>query len=102
MPVVNACGNGPCCAAPRWPDCRDCPHYPPTEKLLNAMEDARPADAPPLHWLGQRSAVEAEQMAAFEAGEPQWWLIGEGGVRYDETVPGLWEAVDEEDTTPAE
>ena len=61
------------------------------------VDDPKPVGVPV-----EEVTVEAEQMAAFEVGEPQWWLIGEGGVRYGETVPGLWEALDEEDTTPAE
>jgi hypothetical protein len=51
---------------------------PPLERRLRAMEDARPDDAPPLHTLGDAGEVEALQLAAFEAGEPEWWQASPG------------------------
>lgn len=44
-PVVNGGeGTGPCCDAPRWPECRDCVHYPEVERLLSEMEEAEAAE----------------------------------------------------------
>ena len=52
---------------------------PKVDRLTNAMEATRPADAPALCELpcGGRSYgdIEAEQMAAFEQGVPRWWLV---------------------------
>ncbi|BBC72541.1 conserved hypothetical protein [Altererythrobacter sp. B11] len=46
------------------------------ERRLLAMEAARPEDAPSLHSLGNDiGEVEALQLEAFEAGEPEWWLV---------------------------
>ncbi|UIP08121.1 hypothetical protein LY632_06925 [Erythrobacter sp. SDW2] len=81
-PVCNSDGRGPCCADPRWPDCRDCPHYPPVDRLEHAMAEARPADAPELWRLGEERAVEACQVEAFLAGDSEWWRVGADQVRY--------------------
>jgi len=51
---------------------------PPLERRLRAMEEARPADAPRPDTLGPWGEVEAVQLAAFEAGEPNWWLAAPG------------------------
>ncbi|MBC7158489.1 MAG: hypothetical protein H5U21_00355 [Porphyrobacter sp.] len=51
---------------------------PPVTRRLLAMEAARPADAPPMRSLGDLGKVEAAQLAAFEAGEPEWWLVAPG------------------------
>jgi len=48
---------------------------PSIEVRFRAMEAARPTDAPPLEALGPWGEVEAVQLAAFEAGEPNWWLL---------------------------
>ena len=40
-PVPNVGGEGPCCEAPRWPECRACPHYPAVERMLQEMEEAQ-------------------------------------------------------------
>ena len=89
-PVLNVDGSGPCCDRPRWPDCKDCVHYPPVSRLLNRMEDARPAHAPPLEQLGEYDEVEACQIDAFEAGEADWWRFGEDFVLYREDEWGEW------------
>ncbi|WP_394269110.1 hypothetical protein [Qipengyuania sp.] len=73
-PVCNVGGDGPCCAAPSWPGCRDCPHYPRVSRLLNEMEDQRPADVLPPAGDNAR-VLEALQIAAFEAGVGKWWRI---------------------------
>lgn len=53
------------------------------EERLCAMEDARPADAPPLSELAQTSdeigEIEALHLAAFEAGEAEWWMLSKTG-----------------------
>ena len=90
QPVCNTGGGGPCCADPRWPDCRDCPHYPPVDRLEYAMADARPADAPDLWRLGEERAVEAAQLMAFEMGDPAWWRTGAEGERYGQDEDGHW------------
>ncbi|WP_370030153.1 hypothetical protein [Qipengyuania mesophila] len=74
-PVVNVAGEGPCCDAPRWPQCRHCPHYPPVSRVIEEMAEQRPADAPLLHHLGDANAVEALQMEAFCAGVEEWWRV---------------------------
>lgn len=59
-----------------WVDGR---YVPPLSRALDAMEDARPADAPPMEHLGEIGAVEAAQLDAFLDGEDEWWLMdGEG------------------------
>ena len=43
-PVVNVGeGTGPCCDAPRWPECRDCVHFPAVERMLSELEEAEAA-----------------------------------------------------------
>ena len=74
-PVPNIAGEGPCCDAPDWPECRDCPHYPPLVRILREMEEDRPADAPATHQQGDAETVEGVQFEAFCAGLAQWWLL---------------------------
>lgn len=74
-PVLNVAGEGPCCDAPDWPQCRDCPHYPPVGRILREMEEDRPAGAPAPHEQGNGAAVEGVQIEAFCAGLAQWWLL---------------------------
>lgn len=74
-PVPNIAGEGPCCDAPDWPECRDCPHYPPLVRILREMEEDRPADAPAPHQQGDAETVECVQFEAFCAGLAQWWLL---------------------------
>ena len=74
-PVPNIAGGGPCCDAPDWPECRDCPHYPPLVRILREMEEDRPADAPAPHQQGDAETVEGVQFEAFCAGLAQWWLL---------------------------
>ena len=74
-PVINVAGEGPCCDAPDWPRCRDCPHYPPVGRILREMEEDRPAGAPAPHEQGDAAAVEGVQIEAFCAGLAQWWLL---------------------------
>ena len=74
-PVPNIAGEGPCCDAPDWPECRDCPHYPPLVRILREMEEDRPAGAPAPHEQGNGAAVEGVQIEAFCAGLAQWWLL---------------------------
>ncbi len=95
-PVPNVDGSGPCCDAPQWPACRDCPHYPAVGRLLEEMAEQRPPAAPPLHLLGEAGAVEACQMDAFEAGDAQWWRYGEDYVTYARDADGNWVAEAEE------
>ena len=65
----------------RGPDLQWCEHagamLPRVDRLLNAMDAARPAGARlPDQFGGYRAGeVEAEQMAAFEAGAERWWLV---------------------------
>lgn len=90
-PVCNLAGEGPCCDRPRWPDCEDCVHYPPEARLLDAMADERPADAPSLAELGgSREEIERCQMAAFEARDEDWWRYGAGWVLYTRAAGGGW------------
>ncbi len=46
---------------------------------LDAMDEARPDDAPPLsslaHTVDEIGEIEERQMAAFEAGEERWWEV---------------------------
>ena len=74
-PMPNIAGEGPCCDAPDWPECRDCPHYPPLVRILREMEEDRPADAPAPHQQGDAETVEGVQFEAFCAGLAQWWLL---------------------------
>jgi len=66
---------------------------PPLERRLRAMHAARPADAPPFHELGDAGEVEAVQLAAFEAGERDWWLAAPSG----EGAPGPAGGAEDED-----
>ncbi|MFN4114798.1 MAG: hypothetical protein ACK4GD_12740 [Sphingomonadaceae bacterium] len=41
-PVSNPGGHyAVCCDDPRWPECRDCPHFPPVDRALHELEEAR-------------------------------------------------------------
>lgn len=44
-------------------------------RILTAMERTRPADAPNIADRWPMGALEAEQMDAFMARHPQWWLV---------------------------
>ncbi|WP_095011787.1 hypothetical protein [Tsuneonella mangrovi] len=65
------------------PDMDDPEHWdagryiPPVSRILNAMEAARPrrAKAPHEFTGWNLDDVEAEQMAAFEAGVEEWWRV---------------------------
>ncbi len=94
-PVPNLAGEGPCCDAPRWPRCGDCPHFPEEEKLRCEMEEARPDDAPSVNLLGEPSAVEACQAEAFEAGDEDWWRYGADWKVFERDARGTWRAVEE-------
>ncbi|MCL4672437.1 MAG: hypothetical protein KJZ64_05775 [Sphingomonadaceae bacterium] len=94
-PVVNLHGEGPCCETPQWPQCRDCPHYSPVMRMLETLEEARPADAPQPHELGDADAVEEAQYAALLAGAPDWWRMGAGGVLHARSAYGTWWPEDE-------
>ncbi len=80
-----------CCAAPSWPECRECPHYPRVSRLIEEMDEARPADAPPVEALpGPAWEVEACQMAAFEAGDEDWWRYGADWALHTRNAAGEW------------
>ena len=96
-PVLSAKGEGPCCSEPRWPSCRACPHYPPVARLLNEMEDQRPLDAPEPDELGGDPAqIEECQIAAFEAGDEDWWRYGADFVAYAKNEFGDWAPLEDE------
>ena len=96
-PVLSAKGEGPCCGEPRWPSCRACPHYPPVARLLNEMEDQRPLDAPEADELGGDPAqIEECQIAAFEAGDEDWWRYGADFVAYAKNEFGDWAPLEDE------
>ena len=82
-----------CCDAPRWPQCRDCPQFPPVERLLCEMDEQRPGNAPPIEELGDRDMAEQCQMEAFEAQDPEWWRYGEGFELYEPDGYGGWRVV---------
>ena len=97
-PVLSAKGEGPCCSEPRWPSCRACPHYPPVARLLNEMEDQRPLDAPEPDELGGDPAqIEECQIAAFEAGDEDWWRYGVDFVAYAKNEFGDWAPIEDQD-----
>ena len=97
-PVLSAKGEGPCCGEPRWPSCRACPHYPPVARLLNEMEDLRPLDAPEPDELGGDPAqIEECQIAAFEAGDEDWWRYGVDFVAYAKNEFGDWAPIEDQD-----
>lgn len=97
-PVLSAKGEGPCCGEPRWPSCRACPHYPPVARLLNEMEDRRPLDAPEPDELGGDPAqIEECQIAAFEAGDEDWWRYGADFVAYAKNEFGDWAPIEDQD-----
>jgi hypothetical protein len=94
-PVCNAGGGaGPCCDAPSWPACRDCPHYPPVSRVLDEMDEARPADAPAPGLLGPVEEVEECQIDAFLSGDPEWWRVGAMDQRFARGPGGGWVAAD--------
>lgn len=66
-PVVNTEGEGPCCDRPRWPECRDCPHYPPLMRVLEGMDEDRPEDAPTVYELAAQLRA-AHALASAPAG----------------------------------
>lgn len=93
-PVSNGDGRGPCCDDPRWPACSACPHYPPVSRLLDEMEAARPADAPPPAALGPLEEVEECQVDAFLSDDPEWWRVGAMHQRYCRAPDGEWYPAD--------
>lgn len=49
---------------------------------LDRMDAARPHGAPlPYQLGGDPGASEALQLAAFEAGEEEWWMLTDDAVR---------------------
>ena len=98
-PVCNGGeGEGPCCDAPDWPGCRACPHYPAVSRLLHEMEEARPEGAPAYAELaGHPWSVEACQMAAFEAGDEDWWRYGADWALHTQDAGGAWVVEDGEE-----
>ena len=70
---------------PEWDEDMDDPahwaggrYMPPLGRRLDAMEQARPRGARLPHEFAGYSpdrAVQAEQLAAFEAGIDRWWLV---------------------------
>ena len=101
-PVVNADGSGPCCDAPRWPECSECPHHPRVRELREEMEQERPMDAPDPYLLGEPREVELCQMAAYDAGDEDWYRYGEGYAFYERGAGGYWREVEEEHAPPPE
>lgn len=72
--------------APEWTEDMDDPahwpggvYIPPLARRLYAMEDARPEGAREPYELRAPGYgggdIEAEQLAAFEAGVERWWLV---------------------------
>jgi hypothetical protein len=74
-PACDKC-NGRCLDAADLDALHDCPNFP---DRLDAMEAARPAGASEPDQLSAEGdpagEVEAEQLAAFEAGVERWWLV---------------------------
>ena len=60
------------------------------DELDEAMEEARPLDAPPLWMLGDPDEVRACQRDGFEVGEPEWWRMGEGWAHFVRDGAGTW------------
>lgn len=52
-------------------------HGHPLTRLINAMDAERPAGTKKPHQFAGygMGEVEAEQMAAYEQGVPEWWLV---------------------------
>ena len=70
---------------------RACPHYPAVSRLIEEMEEARPADAPAMEELsGNEFEVEQCQMAAFEAGDEDWWRYGADWALHARNAAGVW------------
>ena len=75
-PVAPPPPAPPAAAKREW-----CPYagamLPQVDRVLNAMAAMRPTGARLPHEFGGYRAdeVEAEQMAAFEAGAERWWLV---------------------------
>ena len=96
--VVPLCALEASAVALRWPACRACPHYPPVARLLNEMEDQRPLDAPEPDELGGDPAqIEECQIAAFEAGDEDWWRYGVDFVAYAKNEFGDWAPIEDQD-----
>ena len=105
VPVENVAGRGPCCDAPSWPGCRDCPHYPVADRAHHEMDEQRPADAPPPEVLGEPVAVELCQRIAFESDDAEWWRYGEDWTLYEADGEGGWRPereASERDAAPEE
>lgn len=56
-PVSNPGGHyAVCCDDPRWPECRDCPHFPPVDRALHELEEARGKVSRPKGLRGKGAA----------------------------------------------
>ncbi len=73
-----AARTAPADAAPGHAEEEDADDCPPLERRLRAMEAALPPHAQGQSGLSEVDWLRAEEdrLAAFEAGEPQWWLAG--------------------------
>ena len=60
------------------------------EALYEAMEEARPLNAPPPELLSDPDAVEACQIEAFEMRDEDWWRYGENFACFAEGEDGVW------------
>ena len=60
------------------------------EELYEAMEEARPLNAPPPELLGDPDKVEACQIEAFEMRDEDWWRYGENFACFAEGEDGVW------------
>ncbi len=83
----DSCGDGPDCM--------------PIERLLTAMDAARPADAPVLQTLGDPAEVESCQMEAFAVGDPRWWRYGARFTAFVRDADGEWVADTAQDPSVA-
>jgi hypothetical protein len=61
------------------------------------MERERPIDAPDPDLLGKKREVELCQMAAYDAGDEDWYRYGEGYVFYERDAEGYWCEVEEDE-----
>ncbi len=87
-------------SVPGVPSCRtwECEEAATIEERLCAMEAARPAHSPTLRafietlqWADvDIGAIEAAQLAAFEAGEADWWKAMPAGM--EDALPPVWAA----------
>lgn len=59
-------------------------------------------DAPDPYLLGEPREVELCQMAAYEAGDEDWYRYGEGYAFYECGAGGYWRVVEEHAPPPEE